>query len=207
MSMKFEDLWVKFSTFCLTSSELDKDGNSLASLIYLSVSVTIKMPDPSSVSVTTTIPGALRGYCAPCALFQSVGPILGNVSSFVHEGIPTRHIEPYSAHLRPLLADLRLFRKWKELCCKEHQGICDTLVDLTELPLRLIDVEKRLIVNGCRKVSFVALSYVWGTDTKPCLTQATKSAFRREGSLDENNLPATIYDAFEVTLALGKRYL
>ena len=80
-------------------------------------------------------------------------------------------------------------------------------MDLTELPLRLIDVEKRLIVNECRNVSFVALSYVWGTNTKPCLTQATKSAFQREGSLNENNLPATIYDAFEVTLALGERYL
>ena len=193
--MNFEDAWANISSFILKSSEFDKDGNPLASLVYLTVDVTTKKPDP------------FRGYCGPCAYFQSVGPILGNVSSFVHEGIPTRDIEPYSARLRPLLADLRLFRKWKELCCKEHQGICDIPVDLIELPLRLIDVEKRCIVNGCRNVSFVALSYVWGTNTKPCLTQATKSAFQREGSLDENNLPATIYDAFEVTLALGERYL
>ena len=182
MSMKFEDTSADIGTFRLTSSKLDKDGNPLAVLIYLSVSVAIKMPDP------------FRGYCGPCAYFQKVGPILSKVSSFVHEGMPTRDTELYTARLRPLLADLGLFCKWKQLCCKEHQGLCDTSVDLTELPLRLIDVEERLIANGCRKVSFVALSYVWGTNTKPCLTQATKSAFQTEGSLDEKNLPATIYD-------------
>ena len=194
-SMNFEDASADIGTYRLTSSEVDKDGNPLAFLIYLSVTVTTKMPDP------------FRGYCGPCAYFQRVGSVLGNVSSFVHEVIPVWDIEPYTRRLRPLLADLRLFRKWKELCCKEHQGICDAPADLTEFPLRLIDVEKMLIVNECRNVSFVALSYVWGTNTKPCLTQSTKSAFQREGSLDENNLPATIYDAIKVTLALGERYL
>ena len=149
MSMKFEDTSANIGTFRLTSSELDKDGNPLAVLIYLSVSVAIKMPDP------------FRGYCGPCAYFQKIGPILSKVSKFVHEGMPTRDAELYTARLRLLLADLGLFRKWKQLCCKEHQGLCDASVDLTELPLRLIDVEKRLIVNGCRNVSFMALSYVW----------------------------------------------
>ena len=194
-SMNLEDTSADIGTFRLSSSEVDKDGNPLAFLIYLSVTVTTKMPEP------------FRGYCGPNAYFQKVGSVLGNVSSFVHGDIPVQDIEPYSGRLRPLLADLGLFRKWKELCCKEHQGICDASADLTEFSLRLIDVEKRLIVNDCRNVSFVALSYVRGENKKPCLTQSTKSAFQREGSLNENNLPATIYDAFKVTLALGERYL
>ena len=194
-SMNFEDTSANIGTFRLSSSEVDKDGNPLAFLIYLSVTVTTKMPEP------------FRGYCGPCAYFQKVGPVLGNVSNFVREDTPVGDIEPYTGRLRPLLADLRLFRKWKEFCCNEHQGICDAPVDLQEISLRLIDVEKRLIVNECRNVSFVALSYVWGANTKPFLTQSTKFAYQREGSLDENNLPATIFDALKVTLALGERYL
>ena len=179
-SMNFEDTSADIGTFRLPSSEVAKDGNPLAFLIYLSVTVTTKMPDP------------FRGYCGPCAYFQKVGSVLGDVSSFVHEDLPVRDIEPYTGRLRPLLADLGLFRKWKELCGKEHQGICDAPADMAGLSLRLIDVQRRLIVTECRNVSFVALSYVWGTNTKPCLTQSTKSAFQREGSLNENNLPATI---------------
>lgn len=194
-SMKFEDTSADIGTFRLSSSEVDKDGNPLAFLIYLSVTVTTKMPDP------------FRGYCGPCAYFRKVGSVISNVSDFVYEDIPVQDIEPYTGRLRPLLADLGLFRKWKELCCKEHQGICDAPEDMAGLSLRLIDVQRRLIVTECRNVSFVALSYVWGTNTEPCLTQSTKFAFQREGSLNETNLPATIYDAIKVTLALGERYL
>ena len=194
-SMNFEDTSANIGTFRLSSSEADKDGNPLAFLIYLSVTVTTKMPDP------------FRGYCGPCAYFQKVGPVLGNVSNLVREDTPVGDIEPYTGRLRPLLADLRLFRKWKELCCKEHQGIYDASVAPQEISLWLIDVEKRFIVNECRNISFFALSYVWGANTKPFLTQSTKFAYQREGSLDENNLPAIIYDTLKVTLALGERYL
>lgn len=56
-------------------------------------------------------------------------------------------------------------------------------------------------------MSFVALSYVWGKGTKPCLTQANHMALQQEGALDEDMVPATIWDAFAVTRALEERYL
>ena len=194
-SMNFEDTSVDIGTYFLKSSDVDNDGNPLASVIYISVHVTVKKPEP------------FRGYCGPAAYFQKAEPILGSVSNFIKEDKPVRGVEPYGGRSRPLLADLGLFRKWKEICCKEHRGPCDKIVDSTDLPLRLIDVKKRCIINGCRNVSFVALSYVWGANTKPCLTQSTECTFQREGSLDESVLPATIYDAFVVTEGLGERYL
>ena len=97
MSMNFEDASADIGTYRLTSSEVDKDGNPLAYLVYLSVSVTTKMLDP------------FRGYYGPCAYYQKVGPILSNVSSFVHEGMPAPSTEPYTARLRPSLADLDYF--------------------------------------------------------------------------------------------------
>jgi Heterokaryon incompatibility protein (HET) len=157
--------------------------------------------------VTTEKPSPSRGYCGPTAYFQKFGSILGSVSNFIEEDIPVQDIEPYSGRLRPLLADLRLFCKWKEICCNQHQGICDGNLDTTDFSLRLIDVDKRRIVSGCCNVSFVALSYVWGEDTEPFLTQSTEFAFQQEGSLNESILPATIYDAVLVTRGLGERYL
>ena len=59
-SMNLEDASADIGTFRLSSSEVDKDGNPLAFLIYLSVTVTTKMPEP------------FRGYCGPCAYFQKV---------------------------------------------------------------------------------------------------------------------------------------
>ena len=136
--MNFEDTSADIGTFHLTSLEVDKDGNSLAFLIYLSVTVTTKMPE------------LFRGYCGPCAYFQKVGSVIGNISRFVYKEIPVQDIEPYTGRLRPLLADLGRFRKWKELYCKRHQGICDAPADMAGLSLRLIDVQRRLIVTECR---------------------------------------------------------
>ena len=58
--MDLEDASADIGTFRLSSSEVDQDGNPLAFLIYLSVTVTTKMPEP------------FRGYCGPCAYFQKV---------------------------------------------------------------------------------------------------------------------------------------
>lgn len=136
---------------------------------------------------------------------------IDDVSRFVDTAgeLHVDKVEPYSGRLRPLLADFRLFRKWKEICCgsKKHQGFCNTITGSTNLSLRLIDVEKRLIVSGCQGVSFAALSYVWGEGTRPCLTKASQSSLEREGSINEDTVPATIFDALSVTQALGERYL
>ena len=194
-SMSFDDASADIGTYYLKSSDISDNGDALGSMIYLSVSVTTKKPEP------------FRGYCGPVAYFQKAGPFLRSVSDLFEGGIPIQDIEPYSGRLRLLTANLGLFRKWKVICFNEYQGLCNEIVDSTVLPLRLIDVEKKCIIPGCHNVSFVALSYIWGANTKPYLTQSTKIAFEQEGSLHQHVLPATIYDAFTVTQALGERYL
>ena len=90
---EFEDTLASIDTYRLMSSENDDDGNPLAYLICLSVTVTTKMPDP------------FRGYCGPTAYFHKVGSILGSVSDFVGGDATVRDIEPCSGRLGPLRAE------------------------------------------------------------------------------------------------------
>ena len=67
--------------------------------------------------------------------------------------------EPYTAHLRPLIIDLRLLRQWKDLCSKNHRDGCKASSERTMRFLRLIDVQRRCLVDSTRDTPFVTLSY------------------------------------------------
>ncbi|KAI0385887.1 heterokaryon incompatibility protein-domain-containing protein [Hypomontagnella monticulosa] len=54
---------------------------------------------------------------------------------------------------------------------------------------------------------FVALSYVWGSNTKPVLTQSTKDKYLEIGSLSRVNVPPTIWDIMDLVSDLGEQYL
>jgi hypothetical protein len=51
------------------------------------------------------------------------------------------------------------------------------------------------------------LSYVWGQIKMPALQKDSIERLRQPGSLTEDFVPATIYDAMTVTAALGEKYL
>lgn len=74
---------------------------------------------------------------------------------------------------------------------------------------RVIDVIRRCLVetNECR---FVALSYVWGLNTRSSLLTAscaTINGMKKEGGLPPLGMPRTIEDAIRVCVQLGQRYL
>ena len=198
-SLNIEETSADIGSYQLRSSEVDGNGNPLASLVYLSVNMTAKKPEP------------FRGYCGATAYFQKFSQGCRTVFDFLltENELDAAKVEPYSCRLRPVQADLRLFARWKAICCKSklHQGICDGTRSSANIALRLIDVEQRRVVEGCRDMSFVALSYVWGEGTKPCVTLANYTVLQQEGALDEDTVPATIWDAFAVTRALEERYL
>jgi hypothetical protein len=114
---------------------------------------------------------------------------------------------PYGGRFRMDLIDERLVRTWKDYCLNNHGRLCSTHNMITPKPrTRLIDVDKRCIINGSGTENWVALSYVWG-GANTVLTK-TENIIQHEtqGSL-EGILPPTIEDALRVTQALGERYL
>ena len=114
----------------------------------------------------------------------------------------------YSGRARPLLADMRIFRKWKEFCKLQHQATCGVGMMSESLErIRVIDVEDRCIVEDIQGQEYVALSYVWGTAKMLKLKGKNLEHYRRPGTLASENLPATIADAIEVTRGAGERYL
>lgn len=116
--------------------------------------------------------------------------------------------KPYCGRIRPLLANSRIFRKWKDTCCVKHQEHCDTTFTGAHLDrLRVIDVEEMCIVEAPRDKDYVALSYVWGTAEMLKLQKANFDHFQTSGSLKSATLPKTIADAAEVTRGLGEKYL
>jgi hypothetical protein len=66
---------------------------------------------------------------------------------------------------------------------------------------------KSVLLSLQRKWSWVALSYVWGQVKMPTLQKDSIEHFRQPGSLTEDFVPATIYDAMTVTAALGEKCL
>jgi hypothetical protein len=104
--------------------------------------------------------------------------------------------QAYSGCIRPLVADQRFFCKWKETCCAVHGDPCNSIfTGRRPTGLRLIDVEKRCVVDSEDDNSYVALSYVWGGANLPRFTKSTDECFRQAGSLDREMLLPTINDA------------
>ena len=117
------------------------------------------------------------------------------------------NLRPYGARIRPELADMRLIRTWKEHCLGSHSPSCSSSSgDTRKSIVRLIDVDRRCIIESSGTEKWVALSYVWGGANKMTLNSGNIDEYRKPGSLKEN-LPATIDDALVVTQALEEKYL
>ena len=144
-----------------------------------------------------TMPGDPFSGSGPTAYFQRCGPI------------DRSKLSPYDGRLRPLLADFSLLRAWKDICLnsKDHQASCRISEGDYGISLRLIDVQRKCVVEDCLNVSYVALTYVWGHGVQPCMTRKTEQAIKQPGYLCAANTLATIMDAIEVTTKLGERFL
>jgi len=125
-------------------------------------------------------------------------------------------------------ADLSMCRKWVDSCDEHHSGPMErehcigTITSRFFLRerLRLIDVEKMIIVRGSSdRTEYVALTYVWGEEKlkreRPPGWQMPRT-LRADVWTDEygveiielpGELPHTIRDAMEVTRCIGYQYL
>ncbi|CAI6336393.1 unnamed protein product [Periconia digitata] len=94
-------------------------------------------------------------------------------------------------------------------CTTDHIGCkSDGNANLPQ-GFRLVDVARRCIVETS-DVDFVALSYVWGKDTRASLLTATRKtieAYKKEGGLVASDMPQTIEDAMNACTKLGTNYL
>ncbi|KAK3381743.1 heterokaryon incompatibility protein-domain-containing protein [Podospora didyma] len=131
-------------------------------------------------------------------------------------GYPLLHwppeTEPYTARARPLLADLRLLQAWDCLCSSSHGDKCRQTKHVHERHrphmIRLIDVERNCLVEVYdQTVTWVALSYVWGTKRFRTLQKDSLSHFQQPGALRAEWVPDTISDAIEVTRSIGQKFL
>lgn len=121
---------------------------------------------------------------------------------------------PYTARLRPAMADTRLFKWWKDYCIGEHGGLCGLSGFMSRrlrsmTCIRLIDVIRACIVtlDPSGDVSWVALSYVWGEPQKHALKKDNYTSYHLPGTLKAENVPPTILDAMAVTKEMGEHYL
>lgn len=128
--------------------------------------------------------------------------------------------QAFSGRIRSSVADTRLFCKWKETCVGEHHSCMSSFTGERPPWLRLIDVEKRCVVDcflheewgyfvGFNTgITYVALSYVWGNCKQmPELDNSTEKQFREPWSLMRETVLSTIDDAIEVVQGLGEKYL
>jgi hypothetical protein len=114
--------------------------------------------------------------------------------------------------------NMALLWEWVQTCDKEHAGHCHTFSDPWasiegSSDLRFIDVENECLVRQRDLpglTPYVALSYVWGTDSNPLQTLRSNVealsqlyAFRNK----ELGPPLTIQDSMGITSSLGLRYL
>jgi hypothetical protein len=116
------------------------------------------------------------------------------------------------------LVDTDRVRGWLQQCESHHGDRCGEpeWLSSSEAPefLKVIDVDKRCIVDAPPNCRYLALSYVWGKpppeqDAQLCrsTTTANIGQLRKEGGMSPASLPRTIRDAMTLTASLGERYL
>ncbi|KAG5776157.1 hypothetical protein H9Q73_010166 [Fusarium xylarioides] len=131
-------------------------------------------------------------------------PLQETETSHVIKTIPGKHASTMNEQ------NLQLARKWIKGCNRSHP-ICKEFQPQHSnwRPTRLIHIgskaqQPRLVIPS-KAVSYIALSYCWGTDNTVTLTEATLIPFQNEIPL--SSLPNTIRDAIATTRDLGYEYI
>lgn len=201
VSLDLRKVMLQVRPFVLKSSENHGENEGILQRIQVRLSIPRKLSPELPGLLSTTLHFQKCSQRPP-----TVSELCNNESLFDWEGGELD--QAYSGRIRPLVADQRLFRKWKELCCATHGDPCNLiLTGRRPARLRLVDVEQRCVVDSEDDSSYVALSYVWSRAEVPQLTNLTDERFREAGSLDRETLLPTIDDAVEVTRSLGEKYI
>lgn len=200
--LSLSDAKVKRSATTLTA-ETHADDDRAIYLTNQRIDIHVRNPDSS------------EDWIGPQLHFHRSAPHPPNVSAICDNmgasPVDWPQQSPYIGRIRPLVADLRLFKKWKELCTATHGEKCQPEKmhnSRRPLMIRLIDVKQKCLIEAdSETVSWVALSYVWGTKSFPVLKLDMLDEFKKPGAFSEPWVPDTILDAIKVTKGIGERYL
>lgn len=103
--------------------------------------------------------------------------------------------------------NINLIKRWVKSCDSEHKQCRGLSPGDSQHQIRLIDVEREIVVSASLAEDYVALSYVWGRNTAPLLTRGTLPQYTSLRGFKGLTIPTTISDTMEVVRAIGKQYL
>lgn len=115
--------------------------------------------------------------------------------------------------LDPQWIDRDQLGSWKSACASRHGGLCQGFPDaaLSSIrPIWLVDVQRQCLVKAPLNSSYVALSYVWGTQSTLNTTRNNLSRLQKDGSLADRlatPIARTIRDAMGIVELLSEQYL
>ena len=112
------------------------------------------------------------------------------------------------------LVDIKLIQNWLDMCERSHDKCSKSNgTGVQDFPhsIRVIDVNKRCVVEIPAICKYVALSYVWGNPDKGQITlqKETTSRLHSPGGLSDSwtDIPSTIADAMKLCWMIGRDYL
>ncbi|CAJ2510946.1 Uu.00g065710.m01.CDS01 [Anthostomella pinea] len=146
--------------------------------------------------------------------FAQLHPCLYPVPSVDEYAKGTNTFTPFpTGRLIKEEANIQLLKRWYEGCVGSHGDTCSQpswAAGGMSWPrsLRVIDVNRRCIVDCPEACVFFTLSYVWGNEADPFrATEGNIDALKVAGALESQMLPKTIVDAIHLTREMGVSYL
>jgi hypothetical protein len=150
-------------------------------------------------SLLTVLPGWLRNTAVTKTHIQfwenpqiDHGFILLEDSSSDPEGFSGRQV-------LPSVVDVDLILSWIRYCDEKHKKHCASTTDSTFKSLKVIDCETREIIHAPPARPYIALSYVWGTESSTSTPE--------EPSIVPETCSLVIEDAIQIVKRLNHRYL
>ncbi|CAG9970342.1 unnamed protein product [Clonostachys byssicola] len=109
--------------------------------------------------------------------------------------------------------DRDLAGSWKSACASLHDGLCKEFPNRALSSIRpawLVDVKRQCLVAATEDCSYIALSYVWGSQSTFNTTESDLIRLQNEGSLSgllTKPIARTIRDAMGIVELLSEQYL
>lgn len=130
----------------------------------------------------------------------------------LHRVEPRSLAYPTARTCGPQQLDIALLRKWIDRCQASHGSEClSSTISPPSHKIYLIDTDVGCLVHKGADCRYVALSYVWGQNTRAQTTKSNLPALQTPGSItaeaEQLTIPKTIRNALELVFLLGERYL
>lgn len=186
-----------------TEKMIEEKAGTICGVFHVEGCIEVEIYSPRGFSAKSSTPLWVAGVImrtneAELAnLNSSTGTIYNSTSQFCVRG-------------RTLLPEVNidLVKHWMQFCNSQHQKYCiPAKAAAIEQKIRLVDVHEYKIISTASTKKYVALSYVWGSTTKPLLTRDTISQYSSLNGLKASAIPQTISDTIQLVRDIGMRYL